>query len=205
MSDFDPPAPTTIRKMPITIGSVVDLQHENSGREGFISGPQVWYRVGGDLNREMVVPTLSNSPIGHEVLGVSERQKTGDKLTSGMDIRIRSVWQSPVWPAYKVWQYLSEWNGDENASYYHIDDGWAKYSIWTIEKLLENDSVSGPGEEIYSGDRVRIKPKNAKDKENKQWLANSLNKHASEHHPQVIKETTAKRITWVIWAQGTAT
>jgi len=199
MNDFNPPPPQTIRKKSINIGSIVDLQHEHSGLNGFISGTQCWYRAFGDLNREMVVPTLSNSPIGHKILSALETPSEEDALTSGSEILIRSVWQNPTWPAYKIWQYLGVWEGDNNAHYYHIDDRFAKYSKWIIKKVV-GEKFSANGDKIYSGDRVQIKAI----QQNK-WLANSVSKHKAEHHPQGLSDSSdSKRVTWVIWSQGSA-
>jgi hypothetical protein len=199
MSDFNPPAPTTIRKTPIKIGGVVDLQHEDSGREGFISVTQCWYRVGGDLNREIVVPTLAASPIGHEILSSNSSVKSGELLRSGTEIHVRSVSQNPAWPAYKVWKYLSGWWGDGNASYCSLNDPKsAKNAVWIIEKINQNGSISGPGEAINSGDKVRLKSKSRN-----AWLVNSADKHVGEHHANILKDTSdPKRYTWVIWSQG---
>lgn len=202
--EFDPPAPQqTIRKRPIDLGSVVDLQQESLGQAGFLSVSQCWHRVGGDLNREMVVPTLAASSIGHEILGVPPGTK--GKLASALSIRIRATWQNPDWPAYNSWQYLSEWSGDGNASYYSIDsDTWAPHSIWTIEKIVDG-KVAAEGTVISSGDKVRIRTKNAKNPDRKHYLARGETRHKNALHPWVAsRDSTPEQIEWIIWSQGSA-
>jgi len=159
MADFNPPAPPDgVRKTPINVDDVVDLQHRSSGANGFASVYRVWWVVGGDFNRDVHAPTLGPNPIGHRLSSLTGA--TG-QLVSGADVYIKTT--APRQNNNDSWEYLGAWlnkePGEDNvASYFDDRDGgqWLSKARWRILKLHPDGGWELDGTPIYSGDGIRI-------------------------------------------------